>query len=160
MGRRANLLDLPENLTQEEIFDYKRKLISNIREYMRSNNISYLKVAQDTGISYPTVKRLLDIGRDDVKQDNNYDFQFSYVKRIVDYLELPDTIFDNGELAENYDSHTVEQDLSFIKRLDSALPQNQYTARILTLFPFLTEQQKKVTLDLIYSYFGNSEPQS
>lgn len=159
MGRRANVLELSENLTQKEISDYKKKLISNIREHMKANNISYLKVSQDTGISYPTVKRILDIGRDGVEQDENYDFQFSYLKRIVDYLELPDTIFDDGELPEEHESHPVEQDLSFLRKLDSALPPNQYTARILTLFPFLSDEQKKVTLDLIYSYFENSESQ-
>ena len=160
MGRRANMLDLPDNLTQAEVTDYKQKLISTIREHMKSNGISYLQVSQGTDISYPTVKRILDIGRDDVVQDQNYDFQFSFVKKIVDYLELPNTIFDNGELAEDQESHPVEQDLSFIKKLDSALPPNQYTARILTLFPFLTDAQRKVTLDLIYSYFGKSESQS
>lgn len=160
MGRRANVLDLPDNLTQVEVTDYKKKLISTIREHMKSNGISYLQVSQATGISYPTVKRILDIGRDDVAQDMNYDFQFSYIKKIVDYLELPDTIFDDGELAEDHASHPIEQDLSFLRKLDSALPPNQYTARILTLFPFLTEQQKKVTLDLIYSYFDNSGSQS
>ena len=160
MGRRANVLDLPDNLTQVEVTDYKKKLISTIREYMKSNGISYLLVSQATGISYPTVKRILDIGRDDVAQDTNYDFQFSYIKKIVDYLELPDTIFDNGEVPEEHASQPAEQDLSFLKKLDSAIPQNQYTARILTLFPFLTDEQKKVTLDLIYSYFDKSELQS
>lgn len=160
MGRRANVLDLPENLTKSEVTDYKKKLISTIREHMKSKGISYLQVAQATGISYPTVKRILDIGRDDVVQDENYDFQFSFIKKIVDYLELPDAVFDNGELAEDLASHPVEQDLSFLRKLDSALPPNQYTARILTLFPFLTDEQKKVMLDLIYSYFETSEPQS
>lgn len=159
MGRRANVLDLPDNLTQVEVIGYKKKLISTIREHMKSKGISYLQVAQATGISYPTVKRILDIGRSDVNQDDNYDFQFSYVKRIIDYLGLPDTIFDDGDLPEHA-SQQVEQDLSFLRKLDSALPPNQYTARILTLFPFLTGEQQKVTLDLIYSYFGNSEPQS
>ena len=36
MGRRANVLELSENLTQKEISDYKKKLISNIREHMKS----------------------------------------------------------------------------------------------------------------------------
>lgn len=160
MGRRANIPELPENLTRNEVSDYKNKLIFNIREHMRTNDISYLRVSQATGISYPTVKRILDIGRDDVENDENYDFQFSYIKRIVDYLELPVTIFDTGEVPEERASQPVEQDFSFLKKLDSAIPQNQYTARILTLFPFLTDSQKKVTLDLIYSYFGSSEPQS
>lgn len=160
MGRRANVPELPENLTQNEITDYKRKLITNIREHMRANDISYLRVSQATGISYPTVKRIMDIGRDDVDQDENYDFQFSYIKKIVDYLELPDTIFDNGEMPEEHGFPSVEQDFSFLKKLDAALPPNQYTARILTLFPFLSEQQKKVVLDLIHSYFENSGSQS
>ena len=160
MGRRANVLDLPDNLTQVEVTDYKKKLISTIREHMKSKRISYMQVAQATGISYPTVKRILDIGRPDVNQDENYDFQFSYVKRIIDYLGLPDSIFDDGYLPEEHASQPAEQDLSFLRKLDSALPPNQYTARILTLFPFLTDEQKKVMLDLIYSYFETSEPQS
>ena len=158
MGRRASVhSESAGTMTPVELFAYKTKLITSIREYMKARDISYLQVSQGTGISYPTVKRILDIGREDVAQDDNYDFQFSYVKKIVDYLKLPDTIFDNGELPESQQTHTNDVDLSFLRKLDSALPPNQYTARILNLSMFLTHEQQKVISDLICSYFSKSE---
>lgn len=157
MGRRASIHESAGAMTSDELFAYKTKLISSIREYMKANDISYLQVSQGTGISYPTVKRILDIGREGVYQDENYDFQFSYVKKMVDYLRLPDTIFDNGELPETQQPRASDVDLSFLRKLDSALPPDQYAARILNLSMFLTHEQQKVISDLICSYFNKSE---
>ena len=80
MGRRANVLELSENLTQKEISDYKKKLISNIREHMKSwQNVFTLRRCLEDGQELDDVEDLVReicsfvMGiRDEIPQDIDY----------------------------------------------------------------------------------------
>lgn len=154
MGRGASAVFLNHSsFSQIEAFELRKKIISKIVKYMDEKGISYLYVSNNTGISYPTVKRILDIGREEIPEDTGYDFQFSYLKRIIDCLRLPVTILDGDDPVEVINSHPNENDLSLLRRVNASIPEGDYYSRIISLFPLISDFQQKVVIDLISCYF-------
>ena len=176
MGRQANSSSDEEKLSvsKEDLAKYKRELGFFLADEIHYTEMPVLEFSKQAGVSFPTIRKITYYGLNIDKKDDDYTYSFSNAVKIAYALGLPLSILNYPfslppvppPIVVEVDGDTLvlgkpreEEDggmlvIDKLREIDEKLPEKDYYSRIITLYHYLSDKQKKAVVDLINCYFA------